>query len=292
MLNVQLPSTRYNKTIYPNLEDRADGAPIPLAYGNLHGVIPVCVDTVAKTYKVAGHAIHSIDELRTDTETLIASDFVADLPNGELSLDPGITPYVESGSTYYFVLEASYAPDPVNYVKIGAWEVTPAGDIDSWEIDNAGAWTEHNTHSISYQIFGKDALDQPEKLRLDYSGANPGTPAITIALGDANARTRVAQKFIPLSSFYVTRIYLNYQKAGTPSGTIRVAILSAKNPPGEIQVGTKSITTTVKTAVYNYAWMNFPQRAPEVSALFADIEGAEKSGATIIDGPICLKTLS
>ena len=63
VINLIIPRKRYNKTDYPNLEDRADGMVIPDIYGEVHNITPVCVDTSALTYKIANREITSIDEV-------------------------------------------------------------------------------------------------------------------------------------------------------------------------------------------------------------------------------------
>ena len=283
MLNTQLPTTRYNKTTYANLEDRADGAPIPIAYGNLHDVMPTCINTSTQLFKLAGHAIHAIDEIRTADETLVVTaDYTADLPNAQFALLA--TPYLAANTTYYLVVEADYAESGTDHLHLKQFGATYAnGSI--WTINGSSVWSADTTHDLRFQIYGKKTLDGQEKIKVKN---NVGT-ATNIGLKDAAARTRLAQSFRTGSTgFYATRVNVWISKTGAPAGNVRVSILSAYTP-AEVQLGVKSAEYVIGTTG-NTARFFFPLRA-EVSNLACDIEGVEKTGAPIVDGADMLEDL-
>lgn len=63
-LRAKVPQTFFSRDNYPLLLDRHVGRPKPLAYGQIYAAEPVCVNTVTRTFIVAGHAIHSFGEIR------------------------------------------------------------------------------------------------------------------------------------------------------------------------------------------------------------------------------------
>lgn len=288
MLNIKLPKTRYNTTTYPNLEERADGMLIPIVYGDLHGVVPVCIDTVAKTYKLADHAIHSIDSIKTETETLsVSSDYSVDLADAEFSFLS--TPYLAANTTYYFVVETDYGVSGSNHIHLKQFgNVYVGGGAFSIDGTGAGVWTADTGHDIRFKIFGKATLADQEVVKINNDKYHTMS---NLGLKDNAARTRLAQSFTTGSSaFYFTRILLSMNKTGSPSGNIRISILSAYTP-SEVQVGVKSFNTVIdigggwaKRSVY------FPLHS-DASSLTCDIEGAEKTGATIVDGADMLEDL-
>jgi hypothetical protein len=283
MLNTQLPTTRYNKTTYANLEDRADGAPVPIAYGNLHDVMPTCINTSTQLFKLAEHAIHAIDEIRTDTETLVVTaDYTADLPNAQFSLLA--TPYLAANTTYYLVIEADYVVSGTDHLHLKQFGATYAnGSI--WAIDGSSVWSADTAHDLRFQIYGKKTLDGQEQIKVKN---NVGT-ATNIGLRDAATRTRLAQSFkTGATGFYATRVNVWISKTGAPAGNVRVSILSAYTP-AEVQLGAKSAEYVIGTTG-NTARFFFPLRA-EVSNLACDIEGVEKTGAPIVDGADMLEDL-
>lgn len=286
MLNIKLPKTRYNTTTYPNLEERADGALIPIAYGDLHGVVPVCIDTDLKTYKMADHAIHSIDAVKTEIETLVlTSDYSVNLADAEFSLIS--TPYLAANTTYYFVVEADYGVDPSDYIALKRFGNTYSGG-NVFSIDGAGAWMPDATHDLRFRIYGKSTLADQEVLQINNGRSTSET---NLGLKDDAARTRLAQSFLTGSSaFYLTRIQLFQRVFGAPSGNIRIAILSAYTP-AEVQVGVKSFNYAIDPDAIRAPFFVFFPLHSDASNLTCDIEGAEKVGATIIDGADMLEDL-
>lgn len=301
MFNIKLPRTRYKKVAgappnYPNLEDRADGAVIPIAYGDLHNVVPVCIETLAQTYKLAGHAIHAIDEVRIEAEVLDPAatppDYIVDLANGELSIPS--TPFLSAGVTYYFVLEVDYPVDPVNHLDVlGFNNVYANGNFFS--IADTGIWTSWPTLDLRFLISGYRTFPGPV-IVIDNRQENITPPPAwtNVNLRGENWNDRIAQSFKPTEDFYCTGICVWFYKGymWNSGYNIRVSILSTvpvplSNPPlpAEVQVGASSAWYVL--ASQWGAHMKFPFRT-ESANLLCDIEGA---GAPIVDGADMLEDL-
>ena len=311
MLNIKLPKTRYKKAAgvppnYPNLEDRADGAPIPIAYGDLHNVVPVCIEVLAQTYKIAGHAIHAIDQVRIEAEVLdplaTPPDYTVDLPNGELSIPS--TPFLSAGVTYYLVLEVDYPVDPVNHLDVlGFNNVYANGNFFS--IADTGIWTSWPTLDLRFLISGYSTFPGPV-IVIDNRQENITPPPAwtNVNLRGENWNDRIAQSFKPTVDFYCTGICVWFYKGymWNSGYNIRVSILSTapvplSNPPlpAEVQVGASSAWYALQSQWG--AHMKFPFRT-ESANLLCDIEGAPSlisgsgSGASpIIDGADMLEDL-
>lgn len=88
-IEAQIPTEVFDKTTYPNLDDDDVGEVIPRAYGKVYGARPILIDAATKTFKVANHAIKSLDEIRLlIDEAWTASSFTTtDLDNGEFTCD-------------------------------------------------------------------------------------------------------------------------------------------------------------------------------------------------------------
>lgn len=75
---------------YPNMDEDSEGDPIPIAYGVIYDVKPVCIDLGLMKFKVAGHAIKDFLGCRVwdgDTETWTDVVFATtDEANGEFTL--------------------------------------------------------------------------------------------------------------------------------------------------------------------------------------------------------------
>ncbi len=69
LIDTFYPSDTYDLATYPNLDPAAVGEAIPVAYGVLHGITPVLIDTAGLVFKVAGHAIRSFDGVRVFNST-------------------------------------------------------------------------------------------------------------------------------------------------------------------------------------------------------------------------------
>jgi len=294
MLNTKLPKTRYKKAAgvspnYPNLEDRADGASIPIAYGDLHDVVPVCIEVLAQTYKNAGHAIQAIDQVRIEAEILdplaTPPDYTVNLAQGELSIPS--TPFLSAGVTYYFVLEVDYIVDPVNHLDVlGFNNVYATGNFFS--IADTGIWTSWPTLDLRFLISGYRTFPGPV-ITIDNRQENITPPPAwtNVNLRGETWNDRIAQSFTPTEDFYCTGICVWFYKGymWNLGYNIRVSILSTvpvplSDPPlpAEVQVGASSAWYALKNSWG--AHMKFPFRT-ESANLLCDIEGAKITGTTI-----------
>lgn len=246
MLKVLIPRYKFWKsapageTSYPNLEDGAEGKPIPEAYGILKNITPICVDTVNGVYKPARREIKAIDEIRDSNTVLVTGDdYSEDLVDGEFTLLT--TPLLTGGATYYFILESDYAINGTDYLKFGR-------DNDGhygyywYAIDGAGAWTEQAGENFEFRLYGRTSLSGKDSLLIDafnWTGWNSG-----IHLRDAAANTRVAQTFVMPAGgpYYLSKIKIyNRNAAGSPAASriTKMQIVSAYSP-AEVVVGMKS----------------------------------------------------
>lgn len=89
-LKKKIPLEFYDRATYPNIAESAIGKPIPRSYGRVYDVEPVCIDTTARQFKVAGHAVHSLAGVRVfDGATSAWNDVpfaTTDEANGEFTL--------------------------------------------------------------------------------------------------------------------------------------------------------------------------------------------------------------
>ncbi len=285
MLMICLPKTRYNKTDFPNLDDNFNGALIPLGIGDIHGLIPVCIDTLAQLYQALGHAIHAMSEVRTPDGIVLAAgvDYTLNAGNNQISLLA--TPLLAANTTYYFVVEADYGIGAA-HLHLRRKDGYANGQL--YTIDGADAWTAVPAQDLRFRIYGKESIGGSEALMVNngYSPSGAG-----VGLRDVAGRTRIAQSFkTPVStSFYITRIQLFCSKAGSPTGAVRIAILSAFSP-AEVQVGVKSDAVAIPPGTGSPRYITFPQRATD-SGIVCDVEAAEKTAAMIADGADTLEWL-
>lgn len=278
MLKVLIPRYKFWKsapageTSYPNLEDGAEGKPIPEAYGVLKNITPICVDTLNGLYKIARREIKAIDAVRDSKTTLVSGvDFTPDLATGEFTLLT--TPKVGTlagGETYYFIVESDIAIDGVNFLRFSK---DTHGHYGSYwyEIDGAGAWTEQPNENFEFALYGKTELSGSERKLIDagnWTGWNK-----TIHLRETTANTRVAQKFVMPAGgpYYLSKIKLyNADTSGSPSASrvTRIQIVSAYSP-SEAVVGMK--TDRLEDGVPNVAkWV---MREGGSSEIRCDIQG-------------------
>jgi len=299
MLNIIIPKEHYNATATPLLEERADGAVVPVAIGDIHNIIPVCIDTVDQVYEICGHPIHDVTEVRSSDGIILAdpADYTLNVDNNQIELKA--TPLLAAGTKYYFVVRVDYGMDPNNHLSFIRKDGYAAHSL--YTIDNTGQWTiGPSGHNLQFKIFGKISLDGTESIMVNNGGApNSGF----IGLNDALVRTRIGQSFTPATAFYATRIRLYFTKQGAPTGNVYVAILSdykesggPGTPAADIQIGVESTATVIPTGVgpsgtaQTPKFMLFPQRA-EVNGVVVDIEGAEKGGSAIVDGADAIQYL-
>jgi hypothetical protein len=87
LLEKSLLTDRYDKTTYPSMDDDAVGDSIPRAYGQIYGAPAVLINESTKTFKVAGHTIQTLDEVRLfNSDVWTTSSFTTkDLTNGEFT---------------------------------------------------------------------------------------------------------------------------------------------------------------------------------------------------------------
>ncbi len=288
MLNTIIPKTRYNTTDYPNLEtdaNRADGAPIQIAIGDIHNITPVCINTVAQTFKVAGHAIDAVDAVRSGAETLtLTTDYTVDLANGQITMTS--TPKVDANTTYYILFESDIAIDGANYLvfeeNLGHYHPVTGAEFDGerlWYINGADVWADTG-RGLYYDVYGKTSLDGEEEVLVQrYSKkyfTKTGHWDAGALFRQAAAQTKVAQQFTTPATggpWYITRVLVNMTAVGALASTriTTASILNAAKAP----VGAKSIRYDDPNGAGA-----FPQRS-EVTEIQCDIQGAEKAGAMI-----------
>lgn len=73
-LKKKIPTVSYDRATYPNIADPDIGRVIPIVFGTIYDVAPVCIDTAARTFKVAGHAIKEF--LGCRVKKLVPGDLV------------------------------------------------------------------------------------------------------------------------------------------------------------------------------------------------------------------------
>ena len=242
MLNTIIPTSRYNKTTYPNLEDRADGMPIPLCYGAVMDITPVIVDQAAHQYKICSNALTSIDEVRADGVALAGGgvDYTDDLANGEFSFVTG-SPLCTAGVTYYMIWTADYALSAANYIWVVGRDNSFYADGTLYFINAADAWSDQFVDA-TFKIYGRKVPAGTEELLVDGSSMVGGVGNNTLRY--VAARTKIAQSFqIPgAGNYYITRIQYKTRKIGAPAGDVWIEIHSD-------QVGTQVGASSAKTDV-------------------------------------------
>jgi hypothetical protein len=289
VLNIKIPKRKYNTADYANLEEQADGAPIPIPYGDLHGVIPTCINTVDQIYKLGDIPIHAIDQIRSGAAEEIlnpAEDYETDLPNAQFTLKS--TPLLAAATTYWLVIEVDYAASAgahIHFINLN----NPYADGKAYVIDNAGTWDDEPAYDLWFKLLGRLTLDGPEIEIVD----NRGSTYNRFGIRDTAlpcAHYRLAQSFLTGGvPIYATRLELKYDHLGTnwPGGHIRVGILSTPGPPyggAEVPFGSKTEWITISTQQSSVVGNLLFPLVDESIKLACDIEGAEKAAATIKDG--------
>lgn len=67
-LDGRIPTTVFDSSTYPTIAPGLLGKPIPVAYGRILSVEPICTDATTKTFKLAGHAIYSLEGVRIQAD--------------------------------------------------------------------------------------------------------------------------------------------------------------------------------------------------------------------------------
>jgi len=141
MLKKIIPATRYWTDDYANLDESAEGLPIPELYGDLVGVAPVCIDTELGKWKFSRRANKTFKALREAGVTLaLTTEYTVNADNNEVTI--GSTPILQANTTYYFVLESDYAINGTDYLGFGQ-QTNPDLYLDGtlYYINGAGAWS-------------------------------------------------------------------------------------------------------------------------------------------------------
>jgi len=86
-LHTELPLVTYSIVDYPNLETGAAGSAIPIAYGTITNIKPVCVDCVNREFRVAGHPIKAVDWVKSNKVLLVEGvGYTVDLVEATITL--------------------------------------------------------------------------------------------------------------------------------------------------------------------------------------------------------------
>lgn len=89
VLNQKIPVETFTREDYPNISQDEIGKIIPRIYGRVYAAKPICVDAVAKRFKICGHAVYEISEARiyNDENVWMSVPFATrDEANGEFTL--------------------------------------------------------------------------------------------------------------------------------------------------------------------------------------------------------------
>ncbi len=268
MFNILVPKNHFLHADYPDMEENILGLPIPIGWGNIHDIVPFCVDTAGLVFKIVDQSIEDIVEIRSRGIPLSAGSFTEDLAVAEFTLKG--TPYIVEGYTYYFSISGDYTIDGANYLR--AMSATIHASQQAYEIDGSDLWSAHAGRQLFFAIYGKERLDLDEKLIL----ASFGMPTGTISLRDAAARTRIGCSFVAPTAdrgfgYFVTkiRVFLSAPSAGTPAGNIWATLFSGINP--DAQIGMQGDAVEITDPSVGSYMLTMPQDG-EDSDLLVDIE--------------------
>jgi len=284
MLKIMIPRFKYWKsapageTSYPNLQDDAEGLPIPERYGILKNVTPICIDTTSTKFKFSRRGLHAIDAIRNAGVTLVeGADYTIDLVKGEFTLSS--TPYVQPNTTYYFVIEGTYPVDANNYISFKLNGGSGYADGQLFTIDGGGVWTPV-AHDLLFRVRGMTTIGGTIINQIDAGGVRGAGQN----LRKTAATTRIAQSFkTGATGFYVTSVFVWSTKRGTPPvSNLKVTILSAYNP-AEIRVGVVSLPSAINRIETWWAYaISFPQQL-DLSNLVGDIQGLENVDTSLME---------
>ena len=120
-LDSKVPISTFSATAYPNIDQSMLGKPIPLAYGKIVSVEPICTDKTAKTFLVASHAIFSVDgvRLQADNGWRWTTPVSIDLAAASFTLGPDWTGAEEVAVDFTGRVNADTTPtlNPVDILK-------------------------------------------------------------------------------------------------------------------------------------------------------------------------------
>jgi hypothetical protein len=93
VLKRKIPVDTWTIAAFPTLDPKYIGKPKAIAYGRVYDVTPVCIDTSALKFRVAGHAVHEITEVRvldgTNNSWTAVVPTAKDAANAEFTLAGG-----------------------------------------------------------------------------------------------------------------------------------------------------------------------------------------------------------
>ena len=263
MFNILVPKDHFLYADYPYMEEYIVGLPIPIGWGDIHDIVPFCVDTDYLIYKILGHAIQDITEIRSKGVALGAGSYVPDLPNAEFELAG--TPWFAAGTTYYFAIAGDYAINGTDFLSLRL--AASLVGFESYNIDGTPTWSAQ-ARDLIFDLYGKTTMDGEEQLMVSTGHIKVATRD----LRDAAARTRLGQKFVTGSrSFYATRLRVYLESfTGTPTGNLWATFYSSVGP--EVQQGIEGNRIEFDTSILPAAIdLSFPQYG-EDSDLLVDIE--------------------
>jgi hypothetical protein len=91
LMDKPYPFAVYTRDEFPAMREQDEGRAVQVAFGRILGVNPVCINTLTREFKVAGHPIRSFDGVRVKDNELgvwVEVDFLhVDEPNGIFTLD-------------------------------------------------------------------------------------------------------------------------------------------------------------------------------------------------------------
>lgn len=268
MFNIQIPKNHFLAASYPYMEDYILGLPIAIGWGNIHNIVPYCVDTDDYRFKILDQHIQDITEIRSKGVPLSAGSFSEDLTVAEFTLAG--TPVLTEGLVYYFSISGDYAINGTDYLT--PMLATIHAGQQGYYINGANVWTPIAGRQLFFQIFGKLKLDEAEQVIL----TSWGIPQTGGLLRDVAAHTRIGCSFTcptaPRGSiWYITKIraYMVHPCVGSPSGNIWATLFSAISP--EVQVGFQGVAFPLSDPDSSYYDLAFAEDNSD-SDLLVDIE--------------------
>lgn len=243
MLYVKLPRRKFWTADYPNLDPNAEGRPIPIGWGEIKNIKPVCIDTSQMKFKLMdnyGRAIKSVDQVKSGEDVLSADlDYEVDLANAEITIRG--TPVLEANKTYYFVLESDYPINGTDYLRFAqkSFSFYPGGQ--RYDINEAGIWTPVDA-DLFFIIYVKDSLGGSPYILIDNGNVDWGGWNMDAHLRDSLARTRLAQSFTTPPTggpWYLYQIAvdprINYggPVGNPPAGRITRGVVFSSSKPAE-----------------------------------------------------------
>ena len=144
------PATLYSDSAFPNINISDIGKPVQIAYGVILGATPVCIDTLNGIFQLAGHAIHSIQQVRVkDTNGIWnpVPSFTYDVSLSQFTLTPGV----------YWTTGWDVVADFTGKTLSNGWPMINPADILQdiigllgFSTNTAGFLSAHNWYDIGY----------------------------------------------------------------------------------------------------------------------------------------------